>query len=56
MPSLKVPASWLREYVDVADIDATAARLHMSGTEVDRVERSGNWGDKIWVGRVASLE
>ena len=56
MPSLKVPASWLREYVDVADIDATAARLHMSGTEVDRVERSGNWGAKIWVGRVASLE
>ena len=56
MPSLRVPASWLREYVDVSDVDATAARLHMSGTEVDRVERSGSWGDRIWVGRIASLE
>ena len=56
MPSLRVPVSWLREYVDVADVEATAARLHMSGTEVDRVERTGAWDDKIWVGRIASLE
>lgn len=56
MPSLRVPASWLRDYVDVSDVDAMAARLHMSGTEVDRVERSGTWGGRIWVGRIASLE
>ncbi|HEX4745156.1 MAG TPA: phenylalanine--tRNA ligase subunit beta, partial [Candidatus Limnocylindria bacterium] len=56
MPSLKVPVSWLREYVDVEDVDATAQRLHMAGTEVDRVERTGAWDDKIWVGRIASLE
>ena len=55
MPSLRVPASWLRDYVDVPDVEATAARLHMSGTEVDRVERTGGWDDKIWVGRIASL-
>ena len=51
-----MPASWLRDYVDIADVDATAARLHMSGTEVDRVERTGGWGERIWVGRIASLE
>src|SRR5712692_11400070 len=56
MPSLRVPLSWLREYVDIGvGADELAERLHMSGTEVDHVERAGQW-DRIWVGRIASLE
>jgi len=56
VPSLRVPVSWLREYVDISvEIDELAERLHMSGTEVDHVERAGQW-DRVWVGRIASLE
>ena len=57
MPSLRVPVAWLRDYVDVADVDEVALRLHMSGSEVDRVERTGGaWGDTVHVGRIAALE
>ena len=58
MPSLRVPVSWLREYVAVdASADEIAERLHMAGMEVDRVERSGGaWGDKVHVGKIAKLE
>lgn len=56
MPSLRVPVAWLRDYVDVADVDDVALRLHLSGSEVDRVERTGeSWGDKVHVGRIAAL-
>ena len=51
---IRVPLSWLREYVDVTiSADDLAHRLHMSGTEVKGIERKA-W-DKIWVGRVADL-
>ncbi len=51
---IRVPLSWLREYVDVTiPVDDLAHRLHMSGTEVKGIERKA-W-DKIWVGRVAEL-
>ena len=51
---IRVPLSWLREYVDVTiSVDDLAHRLHMSGTEVKGIERQ-KW-DKIWVGRVAEL-
>jgi len=51
---IRVPLSWLREYVDVTvPVDDLAHRLHMSGTEVKGIERKA-W-DKIWVGRVADL-
>jgi phenylalanyl-tRNA synthetase beta chain len=51
---IRVPLSWLREYVDInVPVDDLAHRLHMSGTEVKGVERKA-W-DKIWVGRVAEL-
>jgi len=58
MPSLRVPYSWLRDYVPVtAPVEEVAERLHMAGMEVDRVERIGGaWGDKIRVGRIAKLE
>ena len=51
---IRVPLSWLREYVDVTvPVDDLATRLHMSGTEVKGIERKA-W-DNIWVGRVAEL-
>src|SRR6476469_5142921 len=57
MPSLRVPISWLREYVSVdASPETIAERLHMAGMEVDRVERTGAWGDKVHVGKIARLE
>ncbi|MDP9281778.1 MAG: phenylalanine--tRNA ligase subunit beta [Chloroflexota bacterium] len=51
---IRVPMSWLREYVDVTiPADELGDRLHMSGTELKGIERR-KW-DKIWVGRVAEL-
>jgi phenylalanyl-tRNA synthetase beta chain len=53
---IKVPVSWLREYVDITvPIDELALRLHMSSTEVKGVERPW-WGDKIRTARVEKLE
>jgi phenylalanyl-tRNA synthetase beta chain len=53
---IKVPISWLREYVDITvPIDELALRLHMSSTEVKGVERPW-WGDKIRTARVEKLE
>ncbi len=52
---IRVPLSWLREYVDIdVSVDELARLLHMSGTEVDHVERRA-W-ERIWVGRVTKLE
>ena len=58
MPSLRVPVSWLREYVSVdAPADVIAERLHMAGMEVDRVERTGgSWGKLVHVARIAKLD
>src|SRR3954469_14165300 len=58
MPSLRVPVSWLREYVEVAaPAEEIAERLHMAGMEVDRVERTGgSWGKNVRVGRIANLD
>src|SRR5581483_3790775 len=58
MTSLRVPLSWLREYVAVdAAAEQIAERLHMAGIEADHVERVGGaWGDKVHVGRIAKLE
>src|SRR2546426_736875 len=51
---IKVPVSWLREYVDIdIPIDDLALKLHMYSTEVKGVERP--WWEKIWVGRVEEL-
>ncbi len=58
MPSLRVPVSWLHEYVDfTAPAEEVAERLHMAGMEVDRVERTGGaWGSHIHVGKITKLE
>ena len=58
MPSLRVPVSWLREYVAVdASPEQIAERLHMAGMEVDRVERTGgSWGKHIHVAKLIKIE
>ena len=52
---MKVPLSWLRQYVDV-DIPASdlAHRLTMAGVEVGEVQETGGWTD-VYVGRVTSV-
>src|SRR5437879_13610727 len=53
---IKVPVSWLREYVDISvPIDELALKIHMSSTEVKGVERPW-WDDNVRVGRVEKLE
>ena len=52
---MKVPISWLREYVDVKiDIDELAHRLTMAGNEVDSIERFGHI-ENVVVGRVLNV-
>ena len=52
---IKVPVSWLREYVDISvPIDELALKLHMSSTEVKGIERPW-WDDKIRTARVEKL-
>src|SRR5437773_6719814 len=52
---IKVPVSWLREYVDITvPIDDLALKLHMSSTEVKGIERPW-WDDKIRTARVEKL-
>ncbi len=49
---MKIPLSWLREYVDVnIDVDELAHRLTMAGNEVDSIERFGHT-DNVAVGKV----
>ena len=52
---MKVPLSWLRQYVKV-DIpaDDLAHRLTMAGVEVGEVQETGGWSD-VYVGRVTSV-
>lgn len=52
---MKVPLSWLRQYVDV-DIPPSelAHRLTMAGVEVGEVVETGGWSE-VYVGRVISV-
>ncbi len=52
---MKVPLSWLRQYVNV-DIPAhdLAHRLTMAGVEVGEVEETGGWSE-VYVGSVTSV-
>jgi len=53
---MKIPLSWLRDYVDIElSPDELAARLTMTGTKVENVEYIGaQWRD-VLVARVAGL-
>ena len=52
---MKVPLSWLRQYVNV-DIPAAelAHRLTMAGVEVGEVQETGGWSE-VYVGSVTSV-
>lgn len=52
---MKVPVSWLSEYVDIdMSLDDLAHRLTMGGNEVDSIERTG-WIDNVVVGHVKAV-
>ena len=53
---MKIPLSWLKEYVDiVVPVDELARRLTMGGTEVSEVATIGGWND-CYVGCVEKVE
>ena len=55
---MKVPISWLKEYVDiVVSLEELAERLTYAGLEVAGVERIGDWWDpeRIVVGEVVAV-
>ena len=54
---MKVPLSWLKEFVDV-DLppEELAHRLTMAGTEVGSVDVIGGTWDNVFVARVASID
>ena len=54
---MKVPLSWLREFVDV-DLppEELAHRLTMSGTEVGSIDVIGGTWDNVFVAQVASID
>jgi phenylalanyl-tRNA synthetase beta chain len=54
---LKVPLSWLADYVDVTlPADEIAHRLTMAGTEIGGITRTGGSWDLVSVGQVVGLE
>jgi len=56
---MKVPLSWLKEYVDITcSVEALAERMTMAGLEVAQVERIGaGWArDKVFVGQVLDVQ
>ena len=53
---MKVPLSWLKEYVDITvPVDELAHRLTMAGTEVGEVASIGGWTN-CYVGLVTKVE
>ncbi|MCR4407591.1 MAG: phenylalanine--tRNA ligase subunit beta [Anaerolineae bacterium] len=56
---MKVPLSWLKDYVDIdMPVEDLAERLTLAGLEVEAIERIGaNWDrDKIFVGQIISVD
>ena len=52
---MRVPLSWLKDYVDVdASVDGLAHRLTMAGIEVGEVVSVGDW-DECYVGLVTGV-
>ena len=53
---MRVPLSWLAQYVDLAlPPEQLAHRLSMAGAEVESIERGGGDWDQIVVGQVAAV-
>lgn len=55
---MKVPLSWLKEYVDITmSPEELAHTLTMAGLEVEAIEYAGKeWGDKIITAQIVHLE
>ncbi len=54
---MRVPLSWLREYVMVeVPVEDLAHRLTMAGVEVGAVERVGAAWERVVIGRIETLE
>jgi phenylalanyl-tRNA synthetase beta chain len=55
---MKVPLSWLKEYVEISmSPEELADTLTMAGLEVESIERIGkDWGDKIISAQITHLE
>ncbi len=54
---MKVPLSWLREYVGITlPLRDLAGKLTMSGTEVSGIEVTGMSWDRICVGQIVAVE
>ena len=52
---MKVPLSWLKEYVDITvSPEELAHRLTMAGTEVEKIEKTADW-DNVVVGQVRGV-
>ena len=52
---MRIPLSWLRQYVDIdLPVEELAHRLSMAGTEVEKIERTGDWDDVV-VGHVKDV-
>jgi phenylalanyl-tRNA synthetase beta chain len=56
--SMKVPMSWLKDYVDVGvSPEELAYTLTMAGLEVDAIDYIGReWGDKVITAQIVHLE
>ena len=55
---MRVPISWLKEYVDIVlPIDELAERLTLAGMEIDTIEQIGDWWDEttLLVGQVVAV-
>ena len=53
---MKVPLSWLRDYVDVdLPVEELAHRLTMAGVEAGEIHRIGDWGECLLVGQVTAI-
>lgn len=54
---MKIPLSWLKDYVDVeATPEDIAERLTFSGTEVEGIQRVGEGCEDVVVGRVLEMQ
>ena len=52
---MRIPLSWLSQYVDIGlPAEELAHRLSMAGTEVEKIERTGDWDDVV-VGHVEAV-
>ncbi len=53
---MKVPISWLKEYVDITmPIEDIAEKLTMAGFEVEEIIRTGGSWNKVVVGRIKAV-